>query len=160
MVTDYDCWREGEEAVEVAGDRRPARTPMPARRGALVVELAKALPTERAPSPIDTDLDSAIITAPEARDPAMLAKLDAVCRPASSRARASSPPDRPPASRTPRPDPAAGDQLLAARHRQAGMAGIRVAAAVRPGVAEQEGVAGPRPSASAPVFANKVSPPS
>ena len=45
----------------------------------LVVRLAALLPVERAPSPIDTALDSAIITAPEARDPALLAKLDAVC---------------------------------------------------------------------------------
>ena len=46
----------------------------------LVVRLAVLLPAERPPSPIDTVLDSAIITAPEARDPAMLAKLDAVSR--------------------------------------------------------------------------------
>jgi 5'-methylthioadenosine phosphorylase len=45
-----------------------------------VVELAKALPAQRTPSPLDTVLDSAVITAPGARDPAMLAKLDAVCR--------------------------------------------------------------------------------
>jgi 5'-methylthioadenosine phosphorylase len=46
----------------------------------LVIELARSLPAERAPSPIDTVLDSALITAPEARDPALLAKLDAVGR--------------------------------------------------------------------------------
>jgi 5'-methylthioadenosine phosphorylase len=45
-----------------------------------VVELARALPPERSPSPIDTNLDTALITAPAARDPVMLAKLDAVCR--------------------------------------------------------------------------------
>ena len=45
----------------------------------LVVELANALPPERARSPIDTNLDSALITAPEARDRALLAKLDAIC---------------------------------------------------------------------------------
>jgi 5'-methylthioadenosine phosphorylase len=79
MVTDYDCWRSGEEAVEVskviAQLQANAET---ARR--LVVELARALPAARAPSPIDTVLDSAIITAPKAQDPAMLAKLDAICR--------------------------------------------------------------------------------
>jgi 5'-methylthioadenosine phosphorylase len=46
----------------------------------LVVELARALPPVREPSPIDTALDTAIITAPSARDPSMLAKLDAICR--------------------------------------------------------------------------------
>jgi 5'-methylthioadenosine phosphorylase len=36
------------------------------------------LPEERPASPIDTCLDAALITAPSARDPALLAKLDAV----------------------------------------------------------------------------------
>ncbi len=78
MVTDYDCWRAGEEAVEVS----KVIAQLMANAGtakALVVELAKALPPERPPSPIDTVLDSALITAPEARDPAMLAMLDSVC---------------------------------------------------------------------------------
>jgi 5'-methylthioadenosine phosphorylase len=79
MVTDYDCWRPGAEAVEVtaiiAQLMANAET---ARR--LVVEFARALPPERSPSAIDTNLDTALITAPGARDPAMLARLDAVCR--------------------------------------------------------------------------------
>jgi 5'-methylthioadenosine phosphorylase len=79
MVTDYDCWREGEEAVEVSAII--AQLMQNAETGrALVEALAKALPPERTPSPIDTALDTALITAPNARDPAMLAKLDAVCR--------------------------------------------------------------------------------
>ena len=78
MVTDYDCWRTGEEAVEVqAIIAQLMANADTARR--LVVELAKALPEERAPSPIDTNLDSALITAPEARDRALVAKLDAIC---------------------------------------------------------------------------------
>jgi len=78
MVTDYDCWRENEEAVEVS--RVIAQLMANAGTAkSLVVELAKALPPERAPCPLDTVLDSALITAPDARDPAMLAKLDAVC---------------------------------------------------------------------------------
>jgi 5'-methylthioadenosine phosphorylase len=88
MVTDYDCWRQGEEAVEVAAIiARLAANAGTARR--MVEDFARALPAERPPSPIDTALDTAIITAPDARDPAMLAKLDAVCRrvltPAASR---------------------------------------------------------------------------
>jgi 5'-methylthioadenosine phosphorylase len=79
MVTDYDCWRVGEEAVEVSAIlARLNANAGTARR--MVEEFAKALPKERTPSPIDTALDNALITAPEARDPAMLAKLDAVCR--------------------------------------------------------------------------------
>ncbi|HYD38995.1 MAG TPA: S-methyl-5'-thioadenosine phosphorylase [Allosphingosinicella sp.] len=78
MVTDYDCWRQGEEAVEVSAIvAQLMANAGTARR--TVEELARALPAERAPSPIDTNLDTAIITAPEARDPALLARLDAVC---------------------------------------------------------------------------------
>jgi 5'-methylthioadenosine phosphorylase len=77
MVTDYDCWREGEDHVDVATVvARLARNAETAR--SLLIELGKSLPATRAPSPIDTNLDVALITAPDARDPALLAKLDAV----------------------------------------------------------------------------------
>jgi len=77
MVTDYDCWREGEKAVEVAAVI--AQLMANAERGRqLIVELARSLPAERSPSAIDTVLDSALITAPDARDPALLGKLDAI----------------------------------------------------------------------------------
>jgi len=78
MVTDYDCWRGGEDAVEVAAVIAQLMANAEAGRQ-LVIRLAGLLPAQRAPSPIDTVLDSAIITAPEARDPMMLARLDAVC---------------------------------------------------------------------------------
>lgn len=77
MVTDYDCWREEEAAVDVAqviaqlgANATKART--------MVLNLLRALPEERAASPIDTCLDTALITAPSARDPEVLARLDAV----------------------------------------------------------------------------------
>lgn len=77
MVTDYDCWREGEDHVDVATVvARLGSNAATAR--ALVLELAKSLPTERTASPIDTNLDVALITAPDARDKALLAKLGAV----------------------------------------------------------------------------------
>lgn len=77
MVTDYDCWREGEDYVDVATVvARLGSNAATAR--ALVLELAKSLPAERAASPIDTNLDFALITAPDARDKALLAKLGAV----------------------------------------------------------------------------------
>jgi 5'-methylthioadenosine phosphorylase len=78
MVTDYDCWRAGEEPVEVSAVIAQL-TANSATAKKLVVELARILPETREPSPIDTALDSAIITAPEVRDPAILSKLDAVC---------------------------------------------------------------------------------
>ena len=78
MVTDYDCWREGGEEADVATIVAQLKANAGTARR-LIVELARRLPSERPPSPIDTNLDSAVITAPGARDPAMLARLDAVC---------------------------------------------------------------------------------
>ena len=80
--------RSAWSPITIAGARarRPTSPQIVARLHAnagtarrLIVELAGGLPKERAPSPIDTNLDAAIITAPEARDPAMLARLDAIC---------------------------------------------------------------------------------
>jgi 5'-methylthioadenosine phosphorylase len=77
MVTDYDCWRESEAPVEVAEViAQMHKNGEIARRA--VEAFVKALPSERAPSPIDTCLDVALITDPAKRDPALLAKLDAV----------------------------------------------------------------------------------
>jgi 5'-methylthioadenosine phosphorylase len=79
MVTDWDCWRAEEEAVEVSAIvAQLIANAGTARR--TVEALARALPATREPCPIDTALEQAIITAPEARDPAMLARLDAVGR--------------------------------------------------------------------------------
>lgn len=78
MVTDYDCWREGE-AVDVAQIIAQLHSNADIARRTIVA-LAEALPATRAASPIDTNLDSAIITAPDARDPAIVAKLDAIGR--------------------------------------------------------------------------------
>ncbi len=79
MVTDYDCWKEDEPPADVAiMIARLQENAGVARK--LVVELAKRLPGERAPSPIDTNLDDALLTAPDARDPAVVARLDAICR--------------------------------------------------------------------------------
>ena len=77
MVTDYDCWHPGHDDVTVEMILGVLNANAEnARR--MVEALARALPAERAPSPIDTALDGAILTAPSARDPAMLARLDAV----------------------------------------------------------------------------------
>jgi 5'-methylthioadenosine phosphorylase len=77
MVTDYDCWRESEAPVEVAEViAQMHKNGEVARR--TVEAFVSALPVERTPSPIDTCLDVALITDPAKRDPALLAKLDAV----------------------------------------------------------------------------------
>lgn len=81
MVTDYDCWREGE-AVEVEAVLGVMRANA-ATAGRMLEALAERLPAVREPSSIDTVLDYAVVTPPEARDPALVAKLDAVCGRAS-----------------------------------------------------------------------------
>lgn len=80
MVTDYDCWREEEEAVSVTNVLEIMKHNSALAKTA-IAHLAQTLQgTPRTPSPdgIETCLDYALITAPEARDPAILAKLDAV----------------------------------------------------------------------------------
>jgi 5'-methylthioadenosine phosphorylase len=79
MVTDYDCWHPDHDAVTVQ-DIIKVLTSNAEKARRLVARLARDLPREHEPCPIGSDraLDSAIITAPEARDPALMAKLDAV----------------------------------------------------------------------------------
>jgi 5'-methylthioadenosine phosphorylase len=79
MVTDYDCWHDEHAHVDVAAILR-VMTGNTEKARRLVVRLARDFPREHPKCPIgsDTALDVAIITAPEARDPALLAKLDAV----------------------------------------------------------------------------------
>ncbi|HEX6860662.1 MAG TPA: S-methyl-5'-thioadenosine phosphorylase [Caulobacteraceae bacterium] len=77
MVTDYDCWHEAEPDVDVPGALAVLHANADLARD-LVRRLALSLPGERQPSPIDTCLDFAIATAPDKRDPAMVARLDAV----------------------------------------------------------------------------------
>ncbi|PKP92419.1 MAG: S-methyl-5'-thioadenosine phosphorylase [Alphaproteobacteria bacterium HGW-Alphaproteobacteria-14] len=76
MITDYDCWRDGE-AVDVAQVVAQMQA-NGALAHAMVKNFIAALPKKRAASPIDTTLDDAIITAPDEHDPAVMAKLDAV----------------------------------------------------------------------------------
>lgn len=77
MVTDYDCWREEEAGVEVSDVLAVMHTNARIARESLLA-LAKALPSEREPSPIDRALDHALITAPSHRDPEIMTRLDAV----------------------------------------------------------------------------------
>jgi 5'-methylthioadenosine phosphorylase len=79
MVTDFDCWHPDHDAVTVQ-DIIKVLTANADKAQRLVARLAKDFPREHEPCPIGSDraLDTAIITAPEARDPALLAKLDAV----------------------------------------------------------------------------------
>ena len=79
MVTDFDCWHPDHDAVTVQQIVAVLRdNAEKAKR--LVARLAADFPREHEPCPIGSDraLDTALITAPEARDPALVAKLDAV----------------------------------------------------------------------------------
>ena len=78
MVTDYDCWHEHHGHVTVDQVVKVLHANADAARR-LVMRVAPKLGPERKASPgIDNALDSAVITAPEKRDPELFAKLDAV----------------------------------------------------------------------------------
>ena len=77
MVTDYDCWHPDHENVDVASVIRILGEN--AENSQVVLrDVATAIGPRRQPSPIDHALQFAFITAPEKRDPALVAKLDAV----------------------------------------------------------------------------------
>jgi 5'-methylthioadenosine phosphorylase len=79
MVTDYDCWHDDHAHVDVAAVIRVLSENVD-KAHRLIERLARDFPREHPPCPIGSDraLDVALITPPEARDPALLAKLDAV----------------------------------------------------------------------------------
>jgi 5'-methylthioadenosine phosphorylase len=79
MVTDFDCWHPDHDAVTVQ-DIIKVLIANAEKGTRLVARLARDFPREHEPCPIGSDraLDSALITAPEARDPELLKKLDAV----------------------------------------------------------------------------------
>lgn len=79
MVTDYDCWHDDHDDVDVASIVAVMKeNTEKAQR--LVARLARDFPRQHPPCPIGSAraLDVAIITAPEARDASLVRKLDAV----------------------------------------------------------------------------------
>jgi len=79
MVTDFDCWHDDHDAVTVDAVIKVLLDNAEKGR-ALVKHVAPLLAGRAAPCPqgCDRALDHALITAPEARDPTELRKLDAV----------------------------------------------------------------------------------
>ena len=79
MVTDYDCWHEDhddvsvEAVIKVLGENAAAARELVARVAPLIAHR-----TESCTAGCHHALDFAIITPAEARDPAMVAKLDIV----------------------------------------------------------------------------------
>ena len=81
MVTDFDCWHPEHEDVTVEVVVRVLLSNAEDAR-ALVRDVVPAIAAPRGPCPAGCDraLDHAIITAPDKRAPASLARLDAVAR--------------------------------------------------------------------------------
>jgi 5'-methylthioadenosine phosphorylase len=79
MVTDFDAWHPHHDAVDVAQVVATMKGNA-GRAKAFIQQLAKDFPREHPPCPIGSDraLDGAIMTAPEKRDAALLAKLSVV----------------------------------------------------------------------------------
>jgi 5'-methylthioadenosine phosphorylase len=79
MITDYDSWHPDHGEVDVTEIIRTL-TGNAARAREMVGRLPALLGAERAPCPqgCDRALEYAILTAPDMRDPGMVAKLDAV----------------------------------------------------------------------------------
>ena len=80
MVTDYDCWRSDEAHVEVTNvlEVMAANTEKAKQAVGQLALALQGVPRTPSPQGIETCLDYAMITAPEARDPSVLKTLDAV----------------------------------------------------------------------------------
>ncbi|MGA8599827.1 MAG: S-methyl-5'-thioadenosine phosphorylase [Beijerinckiaceae bacterium] len=79
MVTDFDCWHPDHDAVDVAAVIKVVHENA-LKVGRLLTRLLADFPAEHEPCPVGSDraLENAVLTAPEARDPEVLRKLDAV----------------------------------------------------------------------------------
>ncbi|MEM6696660.1 MAG: S-methyl-5'-thioadenosine phosphorylase [Pseudomonadota bacterium] len=79
MITDYDSWHPEHGEVDVSDIIRTLLGNAEKAKG-MVARLPALLGVERAPCPhgCDRALEFAVLTAPEKRDPALVAKLDAV----------------------------------------------------------------------------------
>ena len=79
MVTDFDCWHDDHKDVDITQILHVMGSNSE-KAGRLVARLASDFPREHEPCPIGSDraLEYAIITPLAARDPALIAKLDAV----------------------------------------------------------------------------------
>ena len=79
MVTDFDCWHPAHDAVSVQDIIRVLNANAEKAKS-LVMRLAQDFPRRHESCPVGSDrsLDTALITVPEMRDPALVKKLDAV----------------------------------------------------------------------------------
>ena len=79
MVTDFDCWHPEHDEVDVASVIKVVRDNA-GRAAALLARLIGDFPAEHEPCPVRSDraLDTAIMTAPDMRDPALVEKLKGI----------------------------------------------------------------------------------
>ena len=77
MVTDFDCWHPDHDHVEVS-DVIKVMTANAGFARKLLVDVIPRISDGACPHGCDRALESAIMTAPAARDPELVAKLDAV----------------------------------------------------------------------------------
>ena len=79
MITDYDSWHPDHGAVDITEIIKTLGANSANAKG-LVARLPALLGVEREPCPhgCDRALEFALMTAPDKRDPALVAKLDAV----------------------------------------------------------------------------------
>ena len=79
MVTDYDCWHPEHDHVQVTDIIRVLTSNAEHARGLVATVVPKlAERPDPCPEGCNTALDHALITAPEARDPELLRKLEAL----------------------------------------------------------------------------------
>jgi len=81
MVTDYDCWHPEHDHVDVPSVIKVVEANA-GNAAKLLARLLRDFPAEHEACPIGSDraLDHALITAPEARDPELLKKLEAILK--------------------------------------------------------------------------------
>ena len=86
MVTDFDCWHADHADVDVASIIAVIQANA-GKAARLLARLLRDFPTEHEPCPEGSDraLDTALITAPAARDPELVGKLSTILKRVTSR---------------------------------------------------------------------------
>jgi 5'-methylthioadenosine phosphorylase len=81
MVTDYDCWHPEHDNVDVAAIVANLRANT-GKAERLLARVLQDFPAEHEACPIGSDraLETALLTAPEARDPALIKKLGVILK--------------------------------------------------------------------------------
>jgi 5'-methylthioadenosine phosphorylase len=79
MVTDFDCWHPDHDHVDIADVIAVLRANAERARALVTAAIPRiAAHTSPCPHGCDRALDNAIVTAREARDPALVSRLDAI----------------------------------------------------------------------------------